>query len=110
MSKEVISSNFKRLRKNLKLSQEQLGEYLEKSRVIINYYENNERDIPLEVLEKASDLFGVELHEFFSKEPPIGIATAFRTEKLEKTDLDEISRFKRIMKNFQRINRLSNKL
>ncbi len=108
MDNVLIYSNFKQLRENLNLTQDQLAEYLEKSREEISYYETGKREIPLSVLEKAADLFGVSLSDFF-EEKPSGITFAFRADDLNKSDLETISKFKRIMKNYQRINRLTEK-
>lgn len=109
MSNRVISSNFKKLRINLGLSQEQMAQYLDKSREEISYYETSKRDIPLSILEKSSNLFGIELSDFFSETNPEAIAFAFRADQLSTNDLEEISKFKKIMKNYSRINRLINK-
>jgi len=105
MDNALIHANFKRLRENLHLTQDQLAQYLNKTREEISYYETGKRDIPLPVLEKSADLFGVTLSDFF-EENPSGIAFAFRADDLNKSDLEAISKFKRIMKNYQRINRL----
>lgn len=105
----ITATNFKKLRENLGFSQEKVGQYLGCLREEISYYENGTRDIPLSVLEKASDLFGVELIDFFSEEETIGIRFAYRAEDSTLEDLNQIARFKKIIKNYQRINRLMNK-
>lgn len=101
-----IALNFKKLRENLGFSQEKVGQFLECSREEISYYETGARDIPLGVLERASDLFGVELIEFFSEEETVGISIAYRADDCTVDDLKQIAQFKKIIKNYQRINRL----
>jgi transcriptional regulator with XRE-family HTH domain len=101
-----ISLNFKRLRENLGFTQEKVGQYLDCTREEISYYETGSREIPLEILEKTSDLFGVELTDFFSTEESVGIRIAYRADDCSAEDLNQIARFKRIIKNYQRLNRL----
>lgn len=106
----TIASNFKKLRDNLGFSQEKVGQYLDCSREEVSYYETGAREIPLAVLERASNLFGVELIEFFSEEETVGISIAYRAEDCSVEDLNQIAQFKKIIKNYQRINRLTEKL
>lgn len=105
----AVAKNFKKLRETLNFTQDKVGEYLECSREEISYYENGSRDIPLSVLERASDLFGVELVDFFSEEESVGIRIAYRADDCSVEDLNQIARFKRIVKNYQRLDRLMEK-
>ena len=105
----IIATNFKQLRNNLGFTQEKVAAYLGCNREEVSYYENGTREIPFSILEKASDLFGVELEEFFSKEETVGIRIAYRADNYSVEDLEEIARFKRIIKNYQRIDRLMQK-
>lgn len=102
----ILAQNFKKLRDNLGFSQEKVADFLGCNREEISYYENGTREIPLSVLEKASDLFGVELTDFFSEEESVGIRIAYRADDCSVEDLNQIAHFKRIIKNYQRINRL----
>ena len=105
----IIAKNFKKLRENLGFTQEKVGEFLNCSREEISYYENGTRDIPLSILERASDLFGVELEDFFSEEETVGIRIAYRADDCTVEDLNQVARFKKIIKNYQRLNRLMDK-
>jgi transcriptional regulator with XRE-family HTH domain len=102
----LIALNFKKLRDNLGFSQEKVAQFLDCSREEISYYETGTREIPLTILERASDLFGVELIEFFSEEETVGITIAYRADDCSVEDLKQIAQFKKIIKNYQRINRL----
>ncbi len=97
------------MRENLGFTQEKVALYLGCAREEISYYETGSRDIPLEILEKSSDLFGVELNDFFSEEESVGIKIAYRADDCSPEDLHQIALFKRIIKNYQRINRLMDK-
>lgn len=106
----ILSKNFIQLRETLGFSQEKVAEFLNTTREEISYYENGKRDIPLKILERASDLFGVELEDFFSEEESVGIKIAYRADDCSINDLEQIARFKKIIKNYQRINRLMEKV
>lgn len=74
-----------------------------------SFYENNEREVPLEVLEKLSDLFGVELVVFFSEtveEAMAEVVFAFRKDSVNESDMEKLSDFGKIVKNYLKINRL----
>ena len=102
----VVAKNFKNLRENLGFTQDKVSEFLDCSREEISYYENGSREIPLTILERASDLFGIELMEFFTEGDSVGIRIAYRADDCSVEDLNQIARFKKIIKNYQRINRL----
>ena len=110
MSLSSIAQNFKRLRETMGFTQDKMAAYLQCNRVEVSYYENGEREIPLNVLEKAADLFGIELQDFFSEEDSVGIRIAYRAHDYNDEDLKEIARFKRIIKNYPRVNRLMAKV
>jgi transcriptional regulator with XRE-family HTH domain len=105
----TIATNFKKLRESLGFSQEKIGQYLDCAREEVSYYETGAREIPLSILEKASDLFGIELVDFFSEDESIGIRLAYRAEDCSVEDLNQMAQFKKIIKNYQRINRLMQK-
>lgn len=106
----TISKNFRELRENLGFSQEKIAQYLGCNREEISYFETEARDIPLKILEKAADLFGVELNDFFSEGESVGIKIAYRAEDATVEDMNQIARFKKIIKNYQRINCLMEKI
>ena len=58
--------------------------------------------MPLNLLEKAADLFGCELYVFFEENvsEDMILATAFRIEDLNRNDLQEIIHFKDIVKSY----------
>ena len=103
----IIAKNFKALREHLGITQAQMAEYLGVIREQVSYYENGEREIPLQILEKSCNLFGIELVDFFSEEPSESIISfAYRADDLDKKDLEEIASFKNIIKNYHRMLKL----
>jgi len=108
--KKTIAMNFQTLRERLGITQDQMAEYLEISRPLISYYENGERDIPLIILEKASNLFGVELTEFYEEDiekAKQNFSLAFRIDEFDRNDFNSISEFVKMVKNYKRLKRIS---
>lgn len=90
-------------------TQEKLAGFLGIKREMVSFYENNEREVPLEILEKLSDLFGVELAVFFSEtveEAMAEVVFAFRKDSVIESDMEKLSDFGKIVKNYIKINRL----
>jgi hypothetical protein len=76
-------------------------------------YETGEREMPIDVLERLSDLYGVETEIFFADnagEALANVAFAFRKEQLEGEDLKEIAAFGKIVKNYLKIKTLNGEL
>lgn len=104
-----IGRNIKILRTNLALSQDDLAGFLKIKRENISYYETGVREIPLNHLVRLADLFGLELNELLSESlDPIATcaAFAFRTEGITPDDLDSLAAFRKIVKNYLKLNRL----
>lgn len=101
-----IACIVKQLRIKNNFTQEQLASYLNCPRELISYYETGDREIPLSVLEKLSDLFGIELEDFFEEDIAqinTNIAFAFRAESITEEDLIPLAQFKKIVKNYQKM-------
>lgn len=99
------------LRERYGYTQEKLASFLDIKREMVSFYETNEREAPLEILEKLSDLFGVELAVFFSEtveEAMAEVVFAFRKDSVNESDMEKLSDFGKIVKNYIKINRLYN--
>lgn len=99
----------KGLRDKYGYTQDKVGEFLGIKREMVSFYENDEREVPLEILEKLSDLFGVDLDVFFVDNVDEALAEvvfAFRKNDLENNDMDAMADFGRIVKNYLKINNL----
>lgn len=97
------------LRERYGYTQEKLASFLDIKREMVSFYETNEREAPLEILEKLSDLFGVELAVFFSEtveEAMAEVVFAFRKDSVNESDMEKLSDFGKIVKNYIKINRL----
>lgn len=99
----------KGLRERYGYTQEKLANFLDIKREMVSFYETNEREAPLEILEKLSDLFGVELSVFFNEtieEAMTEVVFAFRKDSVNESDMKKLSDFGKIVKNYIKINRL----
>lgn len=110
--KDILARNLKMLREKLKLSQQELADYLNiPSRESISQYENGKRELPLDVLERCCNLFGVELIDMFEEDESkvtTSIHFAFRADELDVEDLRSISHFKKIINNYRRMKNIIN--
>lgn len=92
----VLGRNVKFFRERMALKQEDLADYLGIKKETISRYENG-RNIPLDKLEKLSDLFGVDLYDLFENDKS---KKAFKIDELSPKDLKAIAKFRRIIKNY----------
>ena len=102
--KKIVGHNLKSWRKKFGYTQDTIADYLGIKRENISFYETGEREMPINHLEKLSDLFGIEPEMFLNENKEIintEIAFAFRnTEKLSADSLRNIALFKKIVKNY----------
>ncbi len=99
----------KGLRDKYGYTQDRLAEFLGIKREMISFYETEEREVPLEVLEKLSDLFGVDLDIFFAdnvEEALAEVVFAFRKNDFDNEDMEAMAEFGKMVKNYLKINNL----
>ena len=99
----------KALREANSYTQEQVAAYLGINRSAYANYETGEREAPIDVLEKACNLFGCEMELLFdSDEKAVKnmLVCAFRADNLSENDLREVSAFKEIVLNYMKMERL----
>lgn len=104
-----IGRNIKAYREINGFSQDTVANFLGVKREMISYYENGTREVPFEVLTRLSDLFGVDLADFYEEDENLlkeNVACAFRTDGLERADLETIADFKAVVKNYLKMNNL----
>ena len=91
---QIIGRNMKALREANSYTQEQVAAYLGINRSAYANYETGEREAPIDVLEKACNLFGCEMELLFDPD------------NLSENDLREVSTFKEIVLNYMKMERL----
>jgi transcriptional regulator with XRE-family HTH domain len=106
----VIGRNLKVLREANDLTQEQMSSYLGIGRSAYANYEAGEREAPLEVLERSAALLGCELDLLF--EPDVEtvkdqmMVCAFRTDGLTEGDMKEVARFKQVVLEYMKMQKM----
>ena len=89
MMNKVIGNNLKKIRTISSVKQEEVAISLGINRSAYSNYEGGEREMPIDLLEKAADLFGCELYVLFEEQlsEDMILATAFRIDDLDDNDL-----------------------
>ena len=106
---KIIGQNLCKLRKANNFTQEQVAEYLGINRSTYSNYELGEREMPFELLERAADLFGCDLVLLLEENETVMdemMLCSFRIDNLLADDLEQIAAFKRIVKNYMKMNQL----
>ena len=106
-----ISQNLRVIRKKLGFSEEQVSAYLGVTRAVLRKYENTADNVPFEVFDKLSDLYGVDMSVFFEEDTDNfqqSLVCAFRTDGITSQDLHTIAKFKNIVNNYLQMCNLSN--
>lgn len=109
----IIGNNLKEYRKKLDYTQADIADFLSINREEVNYYENGKRTVPLKILLKLSDLYGVDVGNFKESDPKKHksmLALSFRKDRFSTQDTDILSQFVKVVKNYSKIKRLSNGL
>lgn len=105
----IIGNNLKSLREANNFTQEQVASYLGINRSAYANYETGDREAPIEVLEKACNLFGCEMELLFETDKNVVknmLVCAFRADNLNANDLKEVCAFKEIVMNYMKMERL----
>lgn len=109
---KIIGQNLYKLRNANNFTQEQIADYLNINRSTYSNYELGEREMPFELLEKVADLLGCELATLLEENEDIVdemMVCSFRINNLSSNDLEQIATFKRIVKNYMKMNQLLDK-
>lgn len=98
-----ISRNLKKLREIARYTQDEVAHALGITRSAYSNYESGDREMPYDVIEKASDFFGCDMMVLFEDNENVDamiLASAFRIEGIAPEDAAEIRRFKDIVKSY----------
>jgi transcriptional regulator with XRE-family HTH domain len=99
----IIGNNLRILREANKFTQEQVASLLKNNRSTYSNYETGDREAPIDILEKVSNLCGCDLHLLFEENVDIVkemLVCAFRVDNLSESDIAEIAHFKSIVKDY----------
>lgn len=98
-----ISRNLKKLRETARYTQNEVAHALGITRSAYSNYESGDREMPYDVIEKASDFFGCDMMVLFEDNENVDamiLASAFRIDGIAPEDAGEIMRFKDIVKSY----------
>ena len=107
--KLIIAKHIRMLREANRFTQDNVAKFLGIGRSAYSNYELGTREIPLDILERLTDLYGVDLYLLFEgNEAAVKnmLVTAFRIDDLSQEDLNAIAVFKRIVKNYIKLDML----
>jgi transcriptional regulator with XRE-family HTH domain len=99
----VISKNIRELRNTFGYTQAFIAEYLNITPAAVNQYENDARTIPESVIGKLAVLYNVDEFDLYEENPEKQVVLtsfAFRADELTAADMQQISKFKKIITNY----------
>ncbi|SDB54495.1 DNA-binding transcriptional regulator, XRE-family HTH domain [Pseudobutyrivibrio sp. YE44] len=107
MEGNIQSNRLKELRKNSKLTQEQMAKYLGVDQSMITKLENGTRVLNVTLIEKICSLFCcTEEYLFGVSDEYIPIKFAFRANSIMTEDLESIAAVNRLAKNIRYMNKM----
>lgn len=108
----IIAHNIKKLRETARYTQDEVAQALGITRSRYSNYESGDREIPYDIIEKASDFFGCDMTVFFEENENVDaliLASAFRIDGMTADDAHEILRFKDIVKSYLKMETIENR-
>lgn len=100
---KTIARNIKKLRETARYTQDEVAQAIGITRSAYSNYESGDREVPYDVIEKASDFFGCDMAVLFEDNENMDamiLASAFRLDDMTAEDATEIMRFKDIVKSY----------
>ncbi len=100
---KIIARNIKKLRETARYTQDEVAQALGVTRSAYSNYESGDREVPYDVIEKASDFFGCDMAVLFEENENVDamiLVSAFRFDGMTADDAAEIMRFKDIVKSY----------
>ena len=106
MSDSGINIRLKDLRRESKLTQEQLAEYLGVDQTLITRLENGSRNFTVSIIEKICDLFGCNENYLLGQSDEfIPLNFAFRSNTVQAEDLKSIAVVNKLALNLRYMNK-----
>lgn len=100
---KIIARNLKKLREIARYTQEEVAHAIGVTRSAYSNYESGDREVPYDVIEKASIFFGCDMTALFEENENVDamiLASAFRIDSISPEDAGEILKFKDIVKSY----------
>ena len=107
MGRNTSSTRLKQLRKESKITQEQLAKYLDVDQSLITKMENGTRNLNITLVEKICNLFGCsEAYLMGEDDVYIPLNFAFRSNGIQTEDLESIAMLNKIAMNIRYMNEM----
>ncbi len=100
---KIVAGNLRKLREMASYTQEEVASALGITRSAYSNYETGDREVPYDIIEKASDFFGCEMVLLFEDNENAEaqlLVSAFRIDGYANEDAEEIMKFKDIVKSY----------
>lgn len=104
---KTTSDNLKQLREAKRYTQEEMGKIIAVKREMISYYENGSREISITNLNVILKFFGLTIEEFKNKKFENSVEIAYRKEKMEPEDFEDIILLNTFVSNLNFIKKLN---
>lgn len=106
--KTIIGKNLKMFREATNFTAQQFADLLSIERSTYANYEAGIREMPFELLEKTADFLGCDLSALLSKNANKAdlMLCAFRMDNLTSEDAEQISKFKKFVKSYLKMQKL----
>ena len=111
VEKMVVGRNLKALREANGYTQEEVAKFLNIGRSAYANYEIGEREAPMDIIERVSELFGCEPSLLFDEDEQAVrnmLVCAFRADNLNIEDMQEVANFKKIVLAYMKMERILN--
>jgi len=105
--KTIVSDNLKNFRDALGYTQSKVATFLGIERGAYANYESGNREMPYDVMTKVCELYGIDLSVLFEENSSVlndELVCAFRVDTPCDEDIKEISHFKKIVRNYFKMN------
>lgn len=107
MEKNKKNIRLKQLRKESRITQEQLANYLQVDQTMVTRMENGERNLNTTLVEKICNLFGCSEKYLMGEEDEyIPLNFAFRSNGIQAEDLESIAAVNKIVMNIRYMNKM----
>jgi transcriptional regulator with XRE-family HTH domain len=106
--KTIIGKNLKMFREASNFTAQQFADLLSIERSTYANYEAGIREMPFELLEKTADFLGCDLSALLSEDASKAdlMLCAFRMDNLTSEDAEQISKFKKFVKSYLKMQKL----
>jgi transcriptional regulator with XRE-family HTH domain len=107
---KIIGDNIRQYRKRLGYTQQDLSEFLKIKRSLVSYYENGKRNISISNLMQLGLLFGIDEVDLMEKDSinnQVTMFFLFPKETFNKEDFESICAFRKVVKNYLKMDEIN---